>query len=446
MTPSGSRMAHKSAPMAEGETDIGARIHALAARIFPINRSITGDGVRQTLQILNEYAPISHREVPTGTRIFDWSIPREWNVRDAYVKDPSGRKIIDFSASNLHLMGYSIPVNARMPLDQLKPHLHTLPEQPDIIPYRTSYYDENWGFCLPHNQLLNLAEGTYEVLIDSDLKDGSLTYGEFCHPGGDDGDILFSTHICHPSLANDNCAGLALLTFVAAALEGRSTRYRYRFLFAPGTIGALSWLADNLSELHHIRHGLVISCIGDGGGPTYKKSRGGDAIIDRAVACVRCNGDTRAEMLPFSPYGYDERQFNAPGFNLPVGLLQRSRFGAFPEYHSSADNLDFIRPQYLASSFQMVMDIIELLETNWVPLNLFPMGEPQLGRRGLFSKTGGHKDASLTAMAYLWILNLADGQHSLLDIAERADMAFSTISKAAKLLLNHGLLSKLRDA
>ncbi|KQY27225.1 DUF4910 domain-containing protein [Rhizobium sp. Root482] len=426
-------------------TTIGQRIHALAARLYPLNRSITGEGVRQSLDILGESIHLERHEVPTGTTAFDWTVPKEWGIRGGFIKDPSGRTIVDFAHSNLHVMGYSMPVHDTLSLEALKPHLHTLPEQPDLIPYRTSYYTEDWGFCLAHRDFLALPEGDYEVRIDSVLFDGHLTYGEALHRGESGRDVLLSTHICHPSLANDNCAGLAVLTFVAAALKERRTRYTYRFLFAPGTIGALVWLSRNEQALERIDHGLVLACIGDNGGPTYKKTRNGHATIDRIAACMRLDDGKRIEITDFTPYGYDERQFNAPGFQLPIGQLQRSRHGTFPEYHTSADNLDFIRPEHMEASFRMVMDMIDALESNWVPLNLYPKGEPQLGRRGLYAAMGGQKDAGV-AMAFLWVLNLADGDHSLLDIAERADMAFSTVERAADLLLQHGLLSRLCDA
>lgn len=424
------------------DRDTGQDIYALASRLFPICRSITGKGVRDTIAILKEFIDIERHDVPTGTQAFDWMIPKEWNIRDAYVKDPAGRKVIDFARSNLHVMSYSTSVRRVMSLGELKQHLHTLPGQPDLIPYKTTYYADEWGLCMAYNQLLELEEGDYEVMIDSEKSDGHLSYGEYLHSGTTDREVLLSAHICHPSLANDNCSGLALLTWIAHVLKTRRTRYNYRFLFAPGTIGSLTWLSRNENSLSNIAHGLVVSCIGDAGGPTYKRSRRGNAVIDRAVACVRCNGDRRAEMQPFSPYGYDERQFCSPGFNLPVGLLQRSAFGTFPEYHTSADNLDLIRPEHLASSFRMVMDIIDVLEENWIPINLSPKGEPQLGRRGLFSPFGGHKVNSDMSMAYLWVLNLADGTHSLLDIAERSDMPFSIIASAAERLQKSGLLAR----
>jgi len=429
-------------PVADAEVDIGIRIYALAARLYPICRSITGDGVRKTLQVLSQQIDLTQHEVPTGTQVLDWTVPQEWNIRDAYIKDPSGRKIVDFADHNLHVLGYSAPIRRTMPLSELKAHIFTLPDQPDLIPYRTSYYSEQWGFCMTHNRFLTLEEGNYEVVIDAEKSDGYLSYGEYVHQGTSDRDVLLSAHICHPSLANDNCSGLALLACLARALRGRKTRYNYRFLFAPGTIGALTWLAHNEETAARIDHGLVVSCVGDGGGPNYKRSRRGNAVIDQAMQHVLGTGGRKGTVKDFSPYGYDERQYCSPGFNLPVGLFQRSAFGTFPQYHTSADNLDFIAPEHLAASYRMIMEAIDILEMNWTPVNLFPKGEPQLGRRGLYAALGGDKSGAETAMGYLWVLNLADGQHSLLDIAERSGMAFREIARAAQLLKENGLLAE----
>ncbi|MCQ4632353.1 DUF4910 domain-containing protein [Shinella sp. CPCC 100929] len=429
----------------EGPADLGGELHALVSRLFPICRSITGEGVRETLAILSEHIDIAVREVPSGTPVFDWTVPQEWTVRNAHIRTASGRVVVDFAQSNLHLVSYSEPVARRMPLSELRAHLHTLPDQPDLIPYRTSYYRRDWGFCMRHRDYLALEEGDYDVFIDTTLADGSLTYGEVFLPGTTEREVLLTAHICHPSLANDNCSGLAVLTLLARMLAGRQNRYGYRFLFAPGTIGALCWLAGNEDRLAGIDHSLVVSCIGDAGGPVYKRSRRGDAMIDRVMESVRCAG-RKVTMLDFSPYGYDERQFCSPGFNLPVGLLQRSAFGTFPEYHTSADNLDLVRPDHLASSFRMITDIIDILETDWVPLNLSPKGEPQLGRRGLYSATGGHKTTSDITMAYLWVLNLADGSHGLLDIASRSGLPFADIAYAADRLKQCGLLGKAEDS
>ena len=429
-------------PAADVEMDIGIRIYALAARLFPICRSITGDGVRKTLQILGQQIDLTQHEVPTGTQVLDWTVPQEWNIREAYIKDPSGRKVVDFADHNLHVLGYSAPIRKTMPLSELKAHIFTLPDQPELIPYRTSYYSEQWGFCMTHNRFLTLEEGNYEVVIDAGKSDGQLTYGEYLHKGSSDRDVLLSAHICHPSLANDNCSGLALLTCLARALRGRKTRYNYRFLFAPGTIGALTWLARNEANVTRIDHGLIVSCVGDGGGPNYKRSRRGNTVIDQVMQHVLSTGGRKGTIKDFSPYGYDERQYCSPGFNLPVGLFQRSAFGTFPQYHTSADNLDFIAPEHLASSYRMIMEAIEILEMNWTPVNLLPMGEPQLGRRGLYAALGGDKSGAETAMGYLWVLNLADGEHSLLDIAERSGMSFQDIAKAAQLLKENGLLAE----
>jgi aminopeptidase-like protein len=425
---------------------IGDAIFALAAEIYPICRSITGDGVRRTLGHLARHIDLEAHEVPTGTPVFDWTIPREWTIRDAYIKNAAGERIVDLGSCNLHVLNYSRPVRTKLPLEELKKHVFTLPDQPDLIPYRTSYYAENWGFCMAHDRLAALPEGIYEVVIDASLEDGSLTYGEYLHPGESEEEFLFSAHICHPSLANDNCSGLALLTLLAARLAPLRTRYSYRFLFAPGTIGAIAWLARNEERAARVRHGLVISCVGDGGGPTYKKSRRGDAFIDRAMTHVLQHAASAPNILDFFPYGYDERQFCSPGFDLPVGLFQRSQFATFPEYHTSADNLDFIRPEHLTASFRMIVDAIEIIEDDWRPLSTTPKCEPQLGRRGLYAALGGDKDGPAKSMAFLWILNLADGRHSLLDIAERARMPFAVVAEAARLLKESGLLVEARPA
>jgi aminopeptidase-like protein len=422
--------------------ELGEAIFALAAELYPICRSITGDGVRQTLDILGRHLDLQRSEVATGTPAFDWTIPKEWTIRGASIKDMAGQTILDFKDHTLHVLNYSAPIRAVMPLSELRSHILTLPDQPDLIPYRTSYYSEAWGFCMEHRRLEAMAEGDYQVEIDSTLADGSLSYGEFLHRGESDRTFLLTAHICHPSLANDNCAGLALLTFLAKALEGRRTRYSYRFLFAPGTIGALAWLSRNEAATTLIDHGLVVSCVGDGGGPNYKKSRRGDAVIDRAMALVLRTRGPNARIKDFEPYGYDERQFCSPGFNLPVGLFQRSAFGTFPQYHTSADNLDFIRPEHLAGSFQMIMEAIDIVEGDWTPVNLFPKGEPQLGRRGLYAAMGGDKSTGLSAMTLLWVLNLADGQHSLLAMAERSGLRFQEVAAAARLLTEHGLLAE----
>jgi aminopeptidase-like protein len=425
-------------------TEIGQELHRFAAELYPICRSITGDGLRQTLAAINHRIPLQLFEVPTGTKVFDWTVPKEWNIRDAYIADRNGKRLVDFQQCNLHVMNYSVPVHTTMPLGELRPHLFTLPEHPDWIPYRTSYYHEDWGFCLSHNQLLGLEDSEYEICIDSTLANGHLTYGECYLPGRSADEVLISCHACHPSLANDNLSGLTVATHLAQFLYGRGLRYSYRFLFIPGTIGAITWLARNRESAGRIRHGLVLTCVGDGGGFHYKKSRQGHAEIDRAAAHVLAHSSGPSEVLEFSPYGYDERQYCSPGFNLAVGCLMRSLWGTFPEYHTSADNLDFIRPLNLAASLRVCTAIVDLLETNRRFCNLNPFCEPQLGRRNLYRSTGGDAIGD-EINARLWVLNLSDGQHSLLDIAERSGLPFSSISEAADLLHQNGLLSVVTD-
>jgi aminopeptidase-like protein len=427
------------------DAGIGEEIYALAAEIYPICRSITGDGVRATLDHLAGHIDLEVHEVPTGTPVFDWTIPREWRIREAYIKNAAGERVVDFQRCNLHVLNYSQPVHDRLPLAALKEHIFTLPDQPRLIPYRTSYYAENWGFCMAHEQLEALPDGIYEVLIDASLEDGSLTYGEYLHRGETDDEILLSAHICHPSLANDNCSGLALLTHLARRLAPLRTRHSYRFVLAPGTIGAIAWLARNEHRVDRIRHGLVVSCVGDGGGPTYKRSRQGDALIDRAMTHVLRHAGGSPTILDFFPYGYDERQYCSPGFDLPVGLFQRSQFATFPEYHTSADDLDFIRADHLASSYRMIAGALDIIENDRRPISTNPKCEPQLGRRGLYAALGGSKDGAAKSMAFLWILNLSDGRHSLLDIAQRADLAFGVVAEAARLLQDSGLLVEQRQ-
>jgi aminopeptidase-like protein len=420
--------------------DVGSEILALAARIFPICRSITGDGVRQTLREIAAHIDLEIHEVATGTPVLDWTIPREWNIRDAWIKNERGEKIVDFKRSNLHVMSYSVPVHRRMSLTELKKHIYTLPDQPDLIPYRTSYYAENWAFCMPHRQFAALDDEAYEVCIDSSLEDGHLTYGEYLHKGETEDGFLLSAHVCHPSLANDNCSGIALLTHLAKRLSGLRTRYSYRFLFAPGTIGAITWLARNEDRVQRIKHGLVVSMLGDRGGPTFKKSRRGNTEIDRAMIHALAHSGLSPVIEDFSPYGYDERQYCSPGFNLPVAMFSRSKYGAIPEYHTSADNLDFISAGALAESYRLINETIGTIEGNGTFLNTHPKGEPQLGKRGLYGAIGGDKDAAAANMAMLWILNQSDGTNSLLDIAERAKLPFAVIQRTAKLLGDHGLL------
>ena len=421
-------------------TEVGRELHRFAAELYPICRSITGEGLRQTLAAIQKRIPLQISEVSTGTEVFDWTVPKEWNIRDAYIKDATGERIVDFQACNLHVLNYSTPIRKTMPLSELRPHLFTIPEQPDWIPYRTSYYRENWGFCLSHRQMQALQEGNYEVCVDSTLTHGHLTYGECYLPGRSSDEVLISCHVCHPSLANDNLSGVTVATALAELLAGQDRRYSYRFLFVPGTIGAITWLARNREKTDRIRHGLVLTGIGNENGFHYKKSRRGDAEIDHAMAHVLRHQGGAYELLDFSPYGYDERQYCSPGFNLPVGCLMRSVWGTFPEYHTSADNLDFIKPERLGESLRVCTAVVDVLENNRRYRNLSPYCEPQLGKRGLYRSTGGEA-IEVEINARLWVLNFSDGEHSLLDIAERSGLPFPLIRDAAALLHEGGLLA-----
>jgi aminopeptidase-like protein len=428
------------------DTGIGEEMYSLATELYPICRSITGDGVRRTLEILGRVIPLTVHEVPSGTRVLDWTVPKEWNIRDAYVKGPDGRRVIDFHESNLHVVSYSLPVRAWMDLGELRPHLFTKPDAPDIIPYRTSYYSENWGFCLSHKKLEEMLEGQYEVVIDSSLEPGRLTYGEYYRPGDSDEEILISCHICHPSLANDNLSGMVVAALLARIVGHDRRRYSYRVLFVPGTIGSIAWLARNEHHVSRIKHGLVLAGVGDRGAFTYKKSRRGDAEVDRATAHVLRHSGRPHAVVEFSPYGYDERQFCSPGFNLPVGCLMRTPYGTYREYHTSADNLAFISAESLGESLAVCLRIVQVLERNACYLNQSPKGEPQLGRRGLYRRTGGELDRGSREIAMLWALNLSDGGCSLLDIAERSGLPFASVVAAADALVEHGLLKPAEPA
>jgi aminopeptidase-like protein len=407
--------------------------------LFPICRSITGDGVRQSLAKIGRLIPLATHEIPTGTEVFDWTVPREWNIRDAYIKDEAGRRVVDFQDNNLHVVNYSTPINARMSLNELRPRLHSLPQSPDWIPYRTTYYAESWGFCLSHRQLESMADGEYEVVIDSTLADGALTYGECVLPGQLEDEFLISVHVCHPSLCNDNLSGMAVATALARILASTSHRYTYRFLFVPGTIGPIAWLHQNQDSAQRVRHGLVLACVGDRGSINYKRSRRLTADIDRAVMHVLRTKGVPFEVRDFSPYGYDERQYCSPGFDLPVGSFRRTPHGEYPEYHTSADNLEFVSPAHLANTLLTLLEVIDLLESDLRFVNLSPMGEPQLGKRDLISSLGGER-AKTEQLALLWVLNLSDGGNSVLDIAERSGMSFDQISKAIASLTACGLL------
>ena len=415
---------------------VGGAFVELMSELFPVPRSLTGDGVRRTLAVLARDVPLEIVETPSGTQVFDWVVPREWNLRAAWIEGPHGERVLDVADSPLHVLGYSLPVDAVLSLDELRDHVFTHPQDPELIPYRTSYWEEQWGFCMSRRRLESLEEGDYRVVIDASLADGSLTSGEVTIPGATDDEFLLSTYVCHPALANDNLSGIVLLGALARTLGQQRLAHTYRLLWSPGTLGPLCWLSRNLETLDRVRHGLVVSCVGDPGPLRYKRSRRGDAPVDRASAYVLAQ-KPESIVTDWQPSGGDERQYCSPGFDLPVGTLSRTPHGLFPQYHSSADDLSLVTPEALASSFRTALEIIDLVETNVRYRNLSPYGEPQLGKRGLYPSV---PDGTRPEEALLWVLSLSDGSTDLLAIAERSGLPYGTVRAAASSLEEHQLL------
>lgn len=418
--------------------NVGQQMHDDMAALFPIPRSITGPGVRTTLDQVADRLPLTRHEVPSGTQVYDWTVPHEWSVRDAFIATPEGRRIVDFQQLNLHLVAYSRPVDATMTLAELQPHLHSLPEQPELVPFRNTYYSDSWGFCLSHSVRQQMPDDvSYRVVVDTSLEPGSLTYGECVLPGQVEDEVLLSTHVCHPSMANDNLTGIVLQTALGQILSRVDRRLTYRLVFVPGTIGSLVWLSRNEERLTHIKHGLVLTGLGGPGPLVYKRSRHGRRVVDRAAQLVV---GPVGELRDFSPWGYDERQYNSPGFDLPVGRLSRTPHGEYPEYHTSGDNLSLVTPGALESALTAVVEILRLLESEATYLSQSPYGEPSLGKRGLYPSIGG-QHAQDSVMAMLWMLNQSDGAHSLLDVAERSGVDVRLLCDAASCLLDAGLLA-----
>jgi len=413
---------------------------SLIRELYPICRSITGDGVRQTLKILEKHIPLELTEVPTGTPVLDWTVPKEWNIRGGWIRSTSGETIIDFAQCNLHVLNYSTPVSQRITRTELDPHLYSIPDQPDWVPYRTSYYTERWGFCLSEKQRQRLTEAEYDIFIDSTLDDGHLTFAECVLPGKTTDEILLTAHICHPSLCNDNLSGIAVATFLAKALQQSRLRHTVRLLFIPGTIGSITWLALNRQHIDHVRHGLSLVCLGDSSPFTYKRTLCGKTELDHVMSHVLKTSGEPHQIIDYFPYGYDERQFNSPGFALAFGSLMRGQHGQFPEYHTSADNLDFVKSDKLEASLALCERMVEVLDQNRRYKNLSPYGEPQLGNRGVYRSLGGI-DIADTQLAIFWVLALGTGEHSLLSIAERAKLPFKIIVEAAQILEKHDLLA-----
>jgi aminopeptidase-like protein len=432
----------RSLAAASERSGTGAEMYDLVRELYPICRSITGHGLRQSLQIIGRRVPLTLSEVPSGLQVLDWTVPNEWNIRAGWIARSSGERVIDFENCNLHVMGYSVPVRRRLQRSELDAHLYSLPDRPACIPYRTSYYQDRWGFCLNQNQRDALTDAEYDVCIDASLAPGHLTYAECVVPGESTDEILISAHTCHPSLCNDNLSGVAVATFLAQELLQRRLRHSVRFLFIPGTIGSICWLARNRERVSSIRHALSLVCLGDASALTYKRTLHGAQEVDRVLCHVLRASAQPHRVIDYYPYGYDERQFNSPGFRVPMGSLMRAQHGTFPEYHTSADDLSFVLPDQLAASLELCLSAIEVLDENRRYQNLAPYGEPQLGRRGVYRAIGG-ADIEHAQLAALWVLTLSDGEHDLVHIAERAGLPFAQIRRAAELLEAQQLLRAL---
>lgn len=419
------------------------RIEEYFDRLFPINRSLTGNGNRETLKILSELVDLNIHEVPSGTSCFDWIIPPEWNVAEAWIKNSKGETIIDFSKLNLHLIGYSEPVHEKMKLNELKLHLHSLLDMPDVVPYMTSYYSRRWGFCLTHNQLSTLIDDEYEIYIDSTLDEkGSMTYGEAILQGKEQKEILFSTYICHPSMANNELSGPLVTSFLYNELKKRERlRYTYRFIFIPETIGSIYYLSKYGKDLKdNLIAGFVVTCIGDPGVFTYKRSRKKDSLPNRCVELLLEQTEEKYIVHDFFPSGSDERQYCSPGFNLPVGSLMRTMYGIYPEYHTSADNKDFISFEAMEESVKKYLNVIDMIENNHVYTCTMPFCEPQLGKRGLYPTLGSQKSRTDFLNAMMWLLNLADGTKDLITISKISNQSYSLLVEVVKVLIDKNLL------
>jgi aminopeptidase-like protein len=441
------------------------QLYELMEELYPICRSITGDGVRETLKILRKKINLKIIEVPTGSKVFDWKVPLEWNIRDAYVKDSTGNRIIDFKKSNIHILNYSIPINKKITKKELMIHIHTLPEKPHSIPYVTSYYKKQWGFCTSHNQLKTINDDFYQVKIDSTLKKGSLTYGEFLKKGKSKDEILISTYVCHPSLCNDNLSGIVISAKIAEILSKIDTFFSYRFLFIPETIGAIAWLAKNKDVIKKIKNCLVITCAGDNGPFTYKKTKSGNATIDEIFLGIFKKSRKKTKVKHFFPYGSDERQFSSPGINIPTGVFMRTPYYEFKQYHTADDNLNFVKQTSLNESLSIIMKAISEFESRKeikenvtikkkskskdVFLNLKPKCEPQLGKRKIYREitkrrqAGKRNSQDLSEIAIFWILNFSDGNNSLKDISKKSGISLRLLRQTAKILVEKKLLKKL---
>ena len=424
---------------------VGKKMYKLTEDLFPICRSITGDGVRQTLQLIKEHLPdLQVHEIPTGEQCFDWIIPQEWNITDAYVLNNRGDKIIDFTENNLHLVSYSVPVKKELSLEELDKHLYSLPDQPDAIPYVTSYYNPRWGFCITDNQRKGLKEGAYTVNIDSSIEDGSLSYADLLIQGETEKEILISTYTCHPSMANNELSGPVLATFLAKwILEQNDRKYSYRIVFVPETIGAVAYLSRHLEKMKkNTIAGFVLTCVGDNRSYSYMPSRKGGLLADKVALHVLNKKIKDYKEFSFLDRGSDERQYCAPGVDLPVCSIMRSKYGEYPEYHTSHDNLSLVSPDGFQGSFETHIDLFKIFEANHKYVATI-LCEPQLGKRNLRSTLGAGKGLASEFQNISNFLAYADGQSDLVDIANTLDVyALDLLPIVAKLLEN-GLIKSL---
>jgi len=421
----------------------GEEMISLMKTLWPFCRSITGDGVRATLNVIKKKLPrLEIYEIPSGTQCFDWVIPREWNIRQAYVLNDKNEKVIDFTDHNLHIVSYSIPVDAEMDIEELDKHLYSIPEQPDAIPYVTSYYKENWGFCIQHSKREKLTKGRYKVYIDSSLKTGSLTYAEILIPGKVEEEIFFSTYICHPSMANNELSGPCLAAQLAQHLSGINSYYSYRFIFVPETIGAICYLSLNLEELQRkVKAGFVLTCVGDEKAWSYMPSISGNTYSDRITKHVLSALKIKYDEYSFLQRGSDERQYCSPGIDLPVCSVMRSKYMAYPEYHTSYDDLKLVTAKGMSDSFELYCKIIEAIEADCTP-SYIVKGEPKMSDRGL-RPTVGIKGSALSTMDMMNLLMYSDGQRTLLEISEILNKPIWELKNIAVMLSKAGLLEIL---
>ena len=425
-------------------------VDTLFKKLFPICRSLTGTGNRETFKILNEIASFDVHELPSGTEVFDWHVPDEWTIRDAYIADEAGNRIIDFADSNLHVASYSIPIDATMTLADLSSHLYSLPDQPTAIPYRTLFYNRDWAFCIKEEQrALIPADQNLRVVVDSDLAPGSMTYGDKILPGTSGQEFVFSSYCCHPSLGNDNLSGFVLLTMLLKELSSRTLKHTYRFILVPETIGTIAYLHENQDAMRAVTGAYVLTGVAGRGQYAYKQSLQSDALIDRvARRVIRANGITFDERA-FDPHGSDERQYSSPGFRIPTGIITRDGYYDYTEYHTSLDDLDFISSDALLDTLDIYVKIVDELENRKPLLSLVSHGEPHLGPRGLYPTVGGamHTSGSATVAneldAILWTLTLADGVNDRADIAERSKIDLELIDTVVRRLIDGGLLQEI---